>query len=126
MAPRKRKTTRRDDTIYGSRWRALVEQAKAYHEPTCYFCGNEIDMTLPGRHQWSCEVHHLQARAFGGPTIVPLDELALAHKSCNASHGARLRNLPRSRQQLDQRSLEDEYQAGYNSSLRVGIVIPLS
>lgn len=116
MAPRKRKTTRRDDTIYGSRWRALVEQAKAYHEPTCYFCGNEIDMTLPGRHQWSCEVHHLQARAFGGPTIVPLDELALAHKSCNASHGARLRNLPRSRQQLEQRSLEDEFRAGFSTS----------
>ena len=107
MAKRKPKTTARDDTINGSRWRALVEQARNYHEPVCYFCGGEIDMTLPGRHQWSCEVHHLNARAFGGPTIVPIDELALAHKSCNASHGARLRNLPRSRRQLEQRSLED-------------------
>ncbi|MGI9116395.1 MAG: hypothetical protein ACR2JV_02010, partial [Gaiellales bacterium] len=117
MTPRKRKTTRRDDTSYGSKWRALVEQAKQYHEPTCYFCGHEIDMTLPGRHQWSCEVHHLHARAFGGPTIVPLDELALAHKSCNASHGARIRSLPRSRRQLDQRTLEDEARGAFIEDL---------
>ena len=117
MAQRKRKTTRRDESTYGSRWRALVEQAKQYHEPSCYFCGGEIDMTLPGRHQWSCEVHHLQALAFGGPTIVPLDELALAHKSCNASHGARIRSLPRSRRQLDQRSLEDEQPSVFSEDL---------
>lgn len=109
----KKKRTSRDEhgrhTIYSSRWRSLVEQAKAYHEPTCYFCGHEIDLTLPGRSPWSCEVHHPKARAFGHDTIVPVDELALSHKSCNARHGARIRNLPRGRHRLghDQGALFD-------------------
>ena len=108
---RKSSKTARDEqgkpTVYSSQWRALVQQCREYHEAVCYFCGGEIDMTLPGRHQWSCEVHHPNARAFGGDTIVPVDELRLAHKSCNAAHGAKIRGLPRGRRSAPQDPLFD-------------------
>ena len=102
-------------TIYSSEWRKLVSRARATLEPVCYFCGNEIDLTLPARNRWSCTVHHTEARAFGGATIVPIDELALAHRSCNSSHGAKIRNRPRGRADT-QDNLFDAHEAFYRKN----------
>lgn len=83
--------------MHGSQWRKLVAQARKQLEPVCYFCGVEIDMTLPSKSRWACTVHHIHARGFGGDVIVPLEELALAHNYCNAKHGAWVKNAPRGR-----------------------------
>ena len=99
MAGRKNQGRKRGaETIYSSRWRALQAKAKAYYEgEPCWFCGGELDHTLPHRHPFAVEVHHLEARAFGGPVLVPLDQLRLAHKACNGADGARMKGQPRGR-----------------------------
>lgn len=55
----------------------------------CYICGQGRD----NHDRW--EIEHVKPRAFGGPD--DLDNLALAHRSCNRTKGiaAVIREKPR-------------------------------
>ena len=54
---------------------------------TCILCGQPIDETLPPRHPMSRTLEHITPIAQGGTHN--LDNLDLAHYSCNASKGAK-------------------------------------
>lgn len=111
-------------TIRSTRWRALVREAKQRLEPVCWFCGVDIDMSLPGTNKWGCTVHHINARAFGGDVIVPLEELALAHNYCNARHGAHVKHAPRARRPATMDGERALFDVDEGVSIGAGLTLP--
>ncbi len=78
-----------------ARWAALsrkrVAIGRANGEP-CSMCGNPIDYTLDGRNKWGATSDHIIPIAYGGELIVQLEELNVAHHSCNSRAGVRIAN----------------------------------
>lgn len=58
--------------------------------PTCWLCGEPIDMTLPWRHPMSASVDHVQPRQHGG-ALLDQANLRPAHRTHNVSRGNRTR-----------------------------------
>lgn len=79
--------------VADSKWRRLrarrVAIGRDADEP-CFRCGGPIDWDASGQSPMGPSADHIVPVALSGEEIVSLDELAVAHLSCNSAHGARL------------------------------------
>jgi 5-methylcytosine-specific restriction endonuclease McrA len=66
---------------------ALWEAAGGGTFLPCALCGTPIDMRLPATHRMGPSIEHRIPLALGGSN--DLDNLTLAHLSCNCARGAR-------------------------------------
>jgi 5-methylcytosine-specific restriction endonuclease McrA len=55
----------------------------------CYFCGDPIDMELHHNDRWAFSVQHITPISRGG-SATAVENMAPAHRRCNAKEGARL------------------------------------
>jgi 5-methylcytosine-specific restriction endonuclease McrA len=92
MTPRPSRTRRRFT-------RADLEAVAARHGAACIRCGGPVDLELPGTELRGPTIDHYLIRWADGGTDA-LDNLRLAHSSCNKAAGRRppLELGPRSRQ----------------------------
>ena len=80
-------TTRTNTNASILRNRQRLTIAEANNEP-CARCGQPIDYTLDRRTRWGATADHINPLAHGHPELVPLDQLAPAHHTCNSKHGS--------------------------------------
>jgi 5-methylcytosine-specific restriction endonuclease McrA len=76
-------------------WKDARRRAIASKDPTCAWCHQFIDVTLPmkmpdgSRNPLSVEVDHKVPTSRGGP-LYELDNLQLTHMRCNRQKGAKM------------------------------------
>jgi 5-methylcytosine-specific restriction endonuclease McrA len=78
-----------------------MPELRARADDRCELCGEPIDWEAPPRSRRSVSVDHIIPLHAGGRELPPVEELRLAHVSCNARRGA----LTRARQ----RALVDRF-----------------
>ena len=76
----------------GSKIRRTIELLEARDGNRCCLCRIEIDTSLPGNVKLGPTIEHRIPIELGGTNA--LDNLALAHLSCNARRGARDPDVP--------------------------------
>lgn len=82
-------------------WKQRIRDGR--HNGMCHFhgmagfdrCPGRIDLALPTQDRWAFTAHHLQRLMDGGQPNVGVDDLAPAHRSCNAADGLRAQNARR-------------------------------
>ena len=67
-----------------------IAMARSRAEPCC-LCGQPIDYTLKGIDPWGPTAEHHNAVKTNGKVVVPLEELGVAHLTCNSRSGGALR-----------------------------------
>jgi HNH endonuclease len=90
--------SRRSRRAHGRAWTKhvarLMPELRARADDCCELCGEPIDWEAPPRSRRSVSVDHIIPLHAGGQQLPPVEELRLAHVSCNARRGA----LTRARQ----------------------------
>jgi 5-methylcytosine-specific restriction endonuclease McrA len=71
----------------------LLPELRSRADDCCELCGAPIDFDAPPRTRRVPSVDHVVPRHLGGAELPPLDELRLAHVSCNSRRGVRTRRL---------------------------------
>jgi hypothetical protein len=84
--------------------RACLEvRARVQRGERCYFwrrrghdvCPGRINLQLPSNHRWAFTAHHLRRLMDGGEAVVRSEDMAPAHRACNARDGLMAQNARR-------------------------------
>jgi 5-methylcytosine-specific restriction endonuclease McrA len=70
-----------------------MPELRSRSDDCCELCGAPIDFEAPPRTRRAPSVDHIVPLHAGGAELPVLDELRLAHVSCNSQRGARTRWL---------------------------------
>lgn len=80
---------RKHSAAYAKASKAFKAQCRASGDVMCYFCGKTVDMELHHYDKWSFTVQHIVPVSRGG-AVAEIENMAPAHRSCNAKEGNRL------------------------------------
>jgi 5-methylcytosine-specific restriction endonuclease McrA len=80
---------RKHSAAYQKAAKVFKEQCKAQGVVVCYFCGEYINMDLHHYDKWSFTVQHIVPVSRGGG-VADIENMAPAHRRCNAQEGNRL------------------------------------
>ena len=69
-----------------------------WRRPGHELCPGRIDLRLPGNHRFAFTAHHKHRVMDGGAAVVHADDLAPAHRACNARDGLIRQNQVRAAQ----------------------------
>jgi hypothetical protein len=107
---------------------ACIEvRARVQRGERCYFwrrpgheaCLGRINLQLPSNHRWAFTAHHMHRLMDGGAAVVRSQDMAPAHRACNARDGLMAQNarrgVRRTRGQMGTRSSEVRAQQGSQS-----------
>ena len=78
-------------TVHGREWRVAIPRIIKRDGLDCGVCGNEIDQTIAWPDPHSLSVDHIMPRSLGGSH--DLENLRLAHLSCNVKRSNRIDEL---------------------------------
>jgi hypothetical protein len=67
----------------------LCAKLKYSRAPFCHFCGEEIDLALPGTERRGWTLDHIEQLCDAPDRAFDETNLAPAHNECNASRGGR-------------------------------------
>jgi 5-methylcytosine-specific restriction endonuclease McrA len=68
-------------------WRALCKRLKATLPPICWLCGEEIDLSLSGRHPWGWTLDHVVPLSQAPHLANVESNLRPAHRRHNEQRG---------------------------------------
>ena len=74
--------------MYGWKWRVLSREIRAEAAAEglpCHACGGPIDYEAHYNDARAPVVDHLRSLSYGGPVLVPREELGIAHRGCNSA-----------------------------------------
>lgn len=72
----------------GRPYRRLCATVRAQGDP-CWWCGHDIDRTLPATDAWSWTLDHALPLSRGGSLLDPANARS-AHRRCNSARGNRM------------------------------------
>lgn len=75
--------------LQSGRWKKLCARLKVERPALCWYCGEPIDLALPGTHPQGWTLDHVIPR-FEAPHLTWVESnLMPAHHDCNSKRGAR-------------------------------------
>lgn len=72
-----------------ARWQKLCARLKLTRPPVCWYCGEDIDMTVSGKHPRGWTLDHIVPRHAAPHLTWDESNLKPAHFSCNTTRGSK-------------------------------------